>query len=424
MAETDIKKETSSNGSVDKGPNLGATKQDKDLYGSDFDKAFSTALSFGENPSQKCLVQHIYKAGDNYDQCKELYDLVCGGEEFVAVGNKIEYILTNQTVVNKFDKSQFIANISDILNPSEHTYVDDILIPEIDWESTLTPQYKPTLYQWTLKSYYLSGLNIEQIRSLVTAPGKEMIFKYKFKTFMYWLKYIYDYLKTKTETTKADNIVSNNFVDKESSAVDMFENFQLFVKTISSVSNKYMLGKVKTHFDSETHEQVVEGIEPFEGAYNKANISDLVFLTDEKTLLAIKKWLAMLPQGVNSLINISQFKTLPLTYLDVHKPTMTPNDLPDIASTQGFFTKDNVYQPGTILILQKGYLKSVYNYEYHGSEEYKKNISYQLLSMQNYNMKPLKFMICGIYQNPNIQEQFSVPVSVSGSDSDPDNKKN
>ena len=394
----------------DKGPNLGNDKPKTNLYGRFFVDAID-ALAVGENPSKKILVQHLSKAGDNYDELIDLYETICGPEEFIPVGYKAEYILTNDIVVNKLDPNILIATTDDFVNPSDHTYVDEIELPDIDWGSTLTPQFRPLLKAYLLKFYYNSGLTIDQIYANITGNGAKMMFKYKFYTFMVWLKRIYDYLTTKTQSTSITNLQSNYYVDNTTGAVDSFEHFKMFINYLCSVSNKYMLGKVNVHFDDETHEEVYDGIAPFEKCYNKANLSDLVFLTDKQTLTSIKKWLAMLPQEVNSLINLSQFKTIPLSFLNVHKPQGKPNDLPDIIKTNDFFTKNSVYQPGTILVLQKHMLKSVFNYQYNGVEDYKKPNAYQLIHTANYNMKPIKFMICGIYQNAHIQDSFAVPVT-------------
>jgi hypothetical protein len=176
-----------------------------------------------------------------------------------------------------------------------------------------------------------------------------------------------------------------------------------------------MLGEANVSFDPTTHVEVYGGIQPFNKCYTKANLQDLIFITDKETLASIKKWLTMLPQNVNKLIDVSQFYTIPLSYLNVKKPNGVPNDLPSIIETNDFFNKNNVYQKGTILVLQKGYLKSVFNYKHNGATSYIKNHSYQLVNTTNYNMKPIKFMICGVYQNEHIQDNFAVPITeISG----------
>lgn len=400
---------------IDNNPNLGSTqtKQDTNIYGAKFLAEIDT-LDTGTNPSEKCLVQHIWKPGDAYDECKILYDAVCGAEEFIPLGNKAEYILANDTVVNKLIPTEFIATQADLLNPSDHTYVDEVALPDILWGSTKTPSYKPTLFEFLLKHYYVSGLNIKQIYSMIVNDGDKMLFKYKFMDFMLWLKRIYDYLCTKTATSDIKNVATNYFVDSTTGAVDAFKNFQLFIENLSKVNNKYMLGEAQVSFDPTTHEEVYNGFQVFNKCYTKANLQDLIFITDKETLASIKKWLTMLPQNVNKLIDVSQFYTIPLSYLNVKKPNGVPNDLPSIIETNDFFNKNNVYQKGTILVLQKGYLKSVFNYKHNGATSYVKNHSYQLVNTTNYNLKPLKFMICGVYQNEHIQDNFAVPITEIG----------
>ena len=66
---------------IDNNPNLGSTqtKQETHIYGAKFLNEIDE-LDTGTNPSEKCLVQHIWKPGDAYDECKILYDAVCGAE--------------------------------------------------------------------------------------------------------------------------------------------------------------------------------------------------------------------------------------------------------------------------------------------------------------------------------------------------------
>lgn len=411
-----------------------ATQTKTSDYSDNFNQEFNN-LSKGEAPSTKTLKQHIINAGDNNDECLALMQKISGGIEYIPLGNKVEFILTNGLTVQTMDETKFIATMSDVVDPSDHTYIDEGQLLPIA-HSDLTPQYRVVYHRYTLKEFYISGQNIETVKANIKADGNKNVAMYMFQDFYEWMKNIYDSIIDKEPTTSKENVINNYFVDSEKNVIDAFANFKTFLAKLTSVSNKFFVGEAKltitssiknpdTPNETKWYTQTLDktqghkGFVDFDKCYNKCELSDLTFLTDKATYIQIQKWLSMLKNtGVETLINLNQFMTLPESYLLKKNPNGKSNDIGKIALTKDFFYKNDTYQKGTIYILaNEGKMFKIFsNYEHAASQDYVPNHSYIVTFQKNYNMKPLKYGIVGVYQNEAIHSGFSVPVSTDSED--------